>query len=127
MGLSCWRYKLYDWAKQTFPGRWLFYSGQRFQHFGPITVTGTVKDCVHSATDGDVCYDLLAEDGTQFHCELTPCQSSDLHKTAMALKVGDKVQVSGTKTFDPPHRILWKKFNGGNLEIHPVESIVEVK
>lgn len=128
MGLSCWRYKVYDWAKQTFPGRWLFYSGQKYQHFDSIVVSGTVSDCVHNSSDGDCVFDLdiLGTTG-HLHCELTPCQSPELHALASSLKVGDKVRVSGTRTFDPPHRILWKKFQGGGNEIHPITEIEVLK
>lgn len=122
--LSCPRYKALDWFKQTWLASKLFYSGQRFQHFGPITITGTVEDCVHSATDGDCVFDLLGDNGTAWHCELTPCQPPALHELARSLQIGSRATVSGTKTFDPPHHIGWKHFGGGDNEIHPVVDIL---
>ena len=121
--LSCPRYKALDWFKRTWLASKLVYYGQRFQHFGPITATGTVQDCVHSATDGDVCFDLLGDDKKDWHCELTPCQPASVHDAAMSLQIGSRAIVSGIKTFDPPHHIAWKKFAGGGNEIHPVTDI----
>jgi hypothetical protein len=122
MGLSCWRYRIYDAFKSTWIASKLFYNGGKFQHLGPIVVIGTVADCAHFSSDGDDTFDLTLP-GLRYHCELTVCQSKELHATVTALKPGQRVEVSGVHTHDPNHHILWKKFSGGHEEIHPVTEV----
>lgn len=121
--LACLRYRCYDRAKQTWLAAKLFYYGQRYQHFGPITVTGTVVDCVHKNPDGDTCFDVI-DLGGRWHCEVTPCSDPELVGRVLGIKgTGARVVVRGTKTFDPNHHIGPRKFVGGGNEVHPVLSI----
>lgn len=132
--MNCTQYRVYDWFKQTWLGSLLFYSGHRFIHFKKILwIAGTVVDCHHS-TDGDISFDLKT-DGDEspyqsrvilWHCEVTPCQPQSVKEMAQSLKAGDKVEVLGRVTFDPPHHILWKKFTGGGWELHPVLAIKHI-
>lgn len=134
MGLSCAAYKSYDWIKRTWLGTKLFYGGIRFRHFSEVTLTGTIKTCVHSEADGDCSFDLCADGPLNlvllskiWHLELTPCQSASLHAQVKALTVGTRVQVTGIRTFDPSHHIATKKFLGGGWEIHPLTAIQILK
>lgn len=120
MGLPCWAYKIYFSFKQTSLASKLFFGGDKFQVFGPKTITGTVLSHESNGVDGDVNFNVQGDDGIEWHCEVTPCASNELRKLAISLAVGSRVGVSGTEAFDPPH--LGE--SGGGHEIHPVSTIV---
>ena len=120
--MRCLLYRAYDCWKQTWLASKLNYGGQRFQHFGSIVRDGFVCACEHHATDGDCCFDIRAGDGN-WHCEVTPCASPEIHELAGKLHLGMSVKITGTHTFDPAHHIGPKSFRGGGAEIHPVTGI----
>lgn len=124
--MSCLRERVYDRFKQTWLASRLFYYGQRYRHIGPITINGTVAGCAHRAGDGDHCFDVVDSANKRWHCEVTECQSA-LWPVVDELKLGELVHVAGTHTFDPPHHIGWKKFQGGGDEVHPVIGIYTLK
>ena len=121
--MRCFAYRLYDRLKSTWVFSQLFYYGKKFQHFDPIVCVGTVVESDHPETDGDSTFDILSDDGQRFHCELTPCQSQDLRQMAQSLELGERVKVSGVRTYDPDHHFLWVKLPGGGAEIHPVTAL----
>ena len=124
--MRCFLYRIYDRLKSTVVFSQLFYYGQKFQHFEPITCTGTVVLCEHGPQrDGDTNFDIMTE-GQRFHCEVTPCQSKDLRQLAQGLELGEMVKVSGVRTYDPDHHFLWVKLPGGGAEIHPVTALERV-
>ena len=120
--MRCLAYRAYDAFKQTWLASKLFFRGQRYQHFETITVDGQVDACWHNAGDGDRCFDLQSG-GNRWHCEVTPCASDSLKKLVATLHLGQRVRVTGTRTYDPPHHIGPAKFTGGKNEIHPITAI----
>lgn len=125
MTFACLRNKAYDWIKCHRPFAWAFFGSARYQHFGPITREGEVVGCYHNCADGDYTFDLKVDDQEAWHVEATSCYPA-IQDIVRTLHIGDRVRVSGIKTFDPNHHILWKHFRGGGgigWEIHPVTSI----
>lgn len=120
--IRCWSYRGLDSFKQTCVASWLFYDGERYKHLEPVTRTGNAASCIHKSTDGDASFDLICPDG-EWHCEVTPCASPEVQATAAGIKLCERLTVSGMRTWDPDHHILWIKYKGGKNEIHPVESI----
>ena len=132
MGLSCLRYKAYDWAKQRWLTQKLFYCGLPYRHYDTVSIAGTVIDCAHKSADGDVDFDLQAEApaylvalSKRWHLECTPCQPDALRAQIAGLKIGQRITVTGTRTFDNDHHIFAWKFGGGHWEVHPVTNIKE--
>jgi hypothetical protein len=119
--MRCLAYKIYDRIKSTWLISRIFYDGIKYQHFGAISITGVMADCVHSSSDGDNTFDVNAQGvhPEKWHCELTPCQSKALHELAKMLKPGMRVKISGTSTYDPTHLGI-----PGHWEVHPVTNIV---
>lgn len=120
--IRCWSYRGLDSFKQTCVASWLFFNGERYIHLEPITRTGNAAMCIHNSADGDANFDLITPDG-EWHCEITPCAGREVRAMALSIKRGDRLTVSGMRTYDPDHHILWFKYRGGKNEIHPVESI----
>lgn len=143
MGLSCWRYKVYDWSKTTWPVKMLFYHGDKAQRYEVISVEGIVLSRENKATDGDCTFDIspilpqpsvnLPSTNTlgsvntvayppwltsKLHCELTPCQDDALHAKAAALQIGEKVRITGNRFWDPKHL-----GHEAHWEIHPIMNI----
>lgn len=119
MGLRCWQYKLLDRFRQTTVAAKLFYGGQRVQIGNERAVLGMVTRVPSSETDGDCTFDVRADDGQQWHMEITPCQSPAIRKIACSLQLGWRVYVRGIDRWDPAH------LGGpGHRELHPVTTII---
>jgi hypothetical protein len=124
--LPCFLYRKLDWFKQTSVGGWFYIDG-RYEHFGPVLIVGRVTGCEHTALfDGDVSFDVVLSNGATWHCEVTPCAPKCLRALGKQLKPGELVQIGGIRTNDPNHRILFWRFTGGGLEIHPVTAISRI-
>lgn len=121
-----------------------------------IEVTGTVVSLVPPDVDGDRTFNvrldpgqdryitgfggrLTTEDeavGPSIHCEIEPWSPSDLDAKYAALKVGDRVRVTGAWGFDGVHlgRSMWIEIvmalirhmpnvRDGWFEVHPVTKL----
>jgi len=121
-----------------------------------ITVIGTVWRNDGTSDDGDTCFSVIPDDShlwavymagrhtseapaemsASLHCEVAPWSSPALHRQALALRPGDRVQVTGRWGYDGVHTgrgVLWDVIAAifghgpdmvnGWLELHPVESI----
>ena len=131
MTFRCLKYRILDRAKQTRLASWLFYYGGKFQHFDKIALVGLVSRQENNEADGDRTFNVAIQSpahllvlSESWHCEVTPCADELLRAKVLTLKVGQRVRVSGTRTWDADHHIGPWKFGGGKWECHPVTDIV---
>jgi hypothetical protein len=122
MNPKCVLYRALDRFRRTWLATKLFYRGVPVRTIrSSCTVIGIVQSVPKDAEDGDLTFGLLLDTGEFRHCEVTPCASDSVKLAARALRVGQRVAISGEERFDPAH--LAGSADGW-LEIHPVEMIV---
>lgn len=125
MNVRCWLYRALDRFRFTAAATKAFYHGEPVRILRrACTVEGIVIRVVGSEADGDVTFDLLLDDGTQRHVEVTPCAPSNLRRIAQGMPTDARVRVSGDERFDPAHRgDGGHVMEGGWTEIHPCTGI----
>lgn len=127
MGLRCAAYKSLDWFKQTWLASKLIFHGQGFRRFEVIAIEGVVLAREHQATDGDLTFNIQTDalvygnPSLQWHCEVTPCSSDDIHAKAAALQQGQRVSITGNRLWDGLHLS-----HPAHWEIHPVTDILKL-
>jgi hypothetical protein len=125
MNLRCAAYRVLDRFRKSPIASWLFYHGQRVMVLQDVcTVDGVVVRVVGNEADGDVTFNIVLDDGSYRHCEITPCAPEAIRRIAFGLPIGARVRVSGEERYDPPHLLDGSDFSPlGWREVHPVTRI----
>ncbi len=125
MNLRCWFYRALDRFRFTAAATTAIYHGVPVRILRrACTVEGIVIRVEGNEADGDVTFDIRLDDGTERHCEVTPCAPSAIRRIAQGMPLAARVRVSGDERFDPAHL-----GDGGHLteggwkELHPVTGI----
>ena len=124
MNLRCWAYKALDRFRFTALATKAFYHGVPVQTLRrACTLEGVVVRVRGNEADGDVTFDIRLDDGSERHCEVTPCAPSAVRRIAQGMPIEARVRVSGDERFDPAHLGDGGHIEGGWKEVHPTTGI----